>query len=73
MSTLWQDFRFAFRALRRHPKFALVVIVTLALGIGANASIFSVVNGVLLQPLPYKSPGQLVFVFDSRGRRAAGA
>lgn len=62
MDTIRHDLRFAFRSLLRQPAFALVTILTLALGIGANTAIFSVVNGVLLRPLDYPSPSRLVFV-----------
>jgi predicted permease len=66
LETLGQDGAYGFRVLRKNPAFALVTILTLALGIGANTALFSIVNSVLLNPLPYPRPAELVAVHESK-------
>jgi putative ABC transport system permease protein len=68
MGTLSQNLRYAVRALGNSPGFALVVVLTLALGIGANTAIFSVVYSALLRPLPYREPGKLLHLGETRSQ-----
>src|SRR5258706_15992011 len=73
MNSLIQDIRYALRSLSQRPAFALISVITLALGIGASTAIFSVVHAVLLRSLPYGSADRLVMVWEARVRAGGKA
>src|SRR5205809_2487042 len=71
VETLWHDLRFATRMLRKNPGFAAVAVLTLALGIGVNIAIFSIVESVLLRPLPFHDPDRLFAVWTKAKEQGA--
>ncbi len=68
MESFWQDVRYAVRQLRTQRQFTIAALLVLGLGIGANATIFTVVDRVLLSPLPYRAPGDLVMIWERNAR-----
>ena len=66
MATFWQDVRYSIRMIRRNPGFTVIAVLILAVAIAANTALFSVVNAVMLRPLPYKDSHQLVWIRQSR-------
>ena len=73
MNTLWQDLRYGARMLWKKPGFTLIVVITMALGIGANTAIFSVINSLLLRPLPVERPDEVVAISRGDGTAATAS
>ena len=69
MADWLSSFRYALRALRRQPTFVLIALLTLALGIGANTALFSIIQAVVLNPLPYDAPEKIVVLWEVKGKQ----
>ena len=69
MQTLWQDLRYGAGMLLKKPGFTLIAVITLALGIGANTAIFSMINSLMLRPLPFREPDKLLQVWETDVKR----
>ena len=69
MGTLWQDIRYGLRILAKRPGFTVIVVVIMAMGIGTTMAVFSVVNAVMLRPLPYQDADRLVCLLERNWRR----
>src|SRR3984957_11902962 len=68
LESIWRDFRYATRTLSRAPGFAVIAVLVMALGIGANVALFTVVRSVLLNPLPYRDPGRLYSIYERESK-----